>query len=774
MVSQRYNSMGRLLCFSSQRSCAILLGVCLATGTTHCSAEDASQNFVARWRDGTTLKASELQGWKSDEKPPDRGKPSNIDGATISGRRLFDPNDPVRSLRFADGQTAPIGPFVELANGDILTGTVIPISNAYSTSESTRFLSVAVSDPLATKLSNNVVRFHRDATVRIVLTDAAGRSTTPGLIVFRDGRKVIARQIHWTPGGIRFLSESSVESAAWDELADVHASQPDHLAAFQRDSATSPNGELDILGRMSTKGGAVLTYHCDRVFSMKAGQDHYHLLQPSWAENGILVPIDEIALIVYCDADEVPLSLLPAQTLAERRLTGFAGNWRRNRNVRGEPLSVGGRPAEMGVGTHSHSEVAFDLPTEAVSFSCWVGIDDSVGPGGCVRCKIFRDEIAGAPAWASGIIRGGDKPVRVEITDLAKAQRLVLVTEFAHDDRPTGTDPLDIRDAVSWLDTSVRVNRPELRDQQIAVTDVVPELLGWSMTDSMKRRISFRTHLDEKQGRWAPSMVLDAKAPTEPVQPLVLTRDVNANIGNAWLLASSGRDAHGSIGYRVTVDVDGEIINGTEGYNGNTTGYKPGDFDRVAYSLGKYQGKRVKITVKANPAKDDRQNLCGILWDELSLTPLIEGLPASTQPFEPDVKIESVASFRLIPKKGADGQVTDFSPADSPPTLRHFRMASGLDIPPEFDSVTCQLDQRWERFVACVGPAGQSNGVMQSFQVWVGNELLWESKRFTRLSRAQQVDLRLPSEKAGKLLTLRVVNETRNHATWANAGFMLE
>ena len=110
----------------------------------------------------------------------------------------------------------------------------------------------------------------------------------------------------------------------------------------------------------------------------------------------------------------------------------------------------------------------------------------------------------------------------------------------------------------------------------------------------------------------------------------------------------------------------------------------------------------------------------------------------------------------------------------STPTLRFATMTSGLDVPPNVDRVTCQLDPEWRRFVACIGPAGLSTGRIESFQVWVDDELLWQSGRFTRLTRPEQIDIRLPMEEAGRRLILRVESESQDHAVWANAGFVHE
>ena len=39
---------------------------------------------------------------------------------------------------------------------------------------------------------------------------------------------------------------------------------------------------------------------------------------------------------------------------------------------------------------------------------------------------------------------------------------LVLVADMAHRQRPSGTDPLDIRDYVDWLEPTLTLSRPQL------------------------------------------------------------------------------------------------------------------------------------------------------------------------------------------------------------------------------------------------------------------------------------------------------------------------
>ncbi|HYW78278.1 MAG TPA: NPCBM/NEW2 domain-containing protein, partial [Thermoguttaceae bacterium] len=188
-------------------------------------------------------------------------------------------------------------------------------------------------------------------------------------------------------------------------------------------------------------------------------QSHFnkHAVRPPWAGRDLQIPLVLMASQSFFRADEVPLSRLAATTLIEENITGYTWHWRRNENVRGDQLAVGTMVADLGIGMHSHCQLAFDLPDGAMSFSTWVGIDEAVGSGGCVRCRVFLDEVAGEPAWSSGLLQGVDEPAAVNIPDLQGAKRLILVAEFADEDHPPDSDPFDLRDEVAWLFPTVVV-----------------------------------------------------------------------------------------------------------------------------------------------------------------------------------------------------------------------------------------------------------------------------------------------------------------------------
>ena len=83
------------------------------------------------------------------------------------------------------------------------------------------------------------------------------------------------------------------------------------------------------------------------------------------------------------------------------------------------------------------------------------------------------------------------------------------------------------------------------------------------MTDEMRKRISSRSFYDARQGLWSPSMLLDEQRPSDAtVAPLVLSKELDIRLGNAWLVIATGRDDKGKFGHRVIVRANGKHIPG--------------------------------------------------------------------------------------------------------------------------------------------------------------------------------------------------------------------
>jgi hypothetical protein len=134
----------------------------------------------------------------------------------------------------------------------------------------------------------------------------------------------------------------------------------------------------------------------------------------------------------------------------------FLGNswpYRLDRNVTGGRLACGGAIYEKGIGMHSTSRLAFDVPPEAESFDAEIALDDAAGRRGSVFFVVYcQQQVEGEPAgdwemvYQSEMVRGGEPP-RLLSVPLDGARRLALVVQHA--------DRGDVRDHANWLHARV-------------------------------------------------------------------------------------------------------------------------------------------------------------------------------------------------------------------------------------------------------------------------------------------------------------------------------
>jgi hypothetical protein len=118
--------------------------------------------------------------------------------------------------------------------------------------------------------------------------------------------------------------------------------------------------------------------------------------------------------------------------------------YRRDRNVLGEPLAVGGQRYLKGLGMHSAARLSYPLDGQSKRFDAAVAIDDSAGGRGSV---VFGVYVLGDGEWqaayTSEVVRGGDEPQNISV-DVAGAKGLTLTVDYA--------DRGDELDHANWLD----------------------------------------------------------------------------------------------------------------------------------------------------------------------------------------------------------------------------------------------------------------------------------------------------------------------------------
>ncbi len=114
-------------------------------------------------------------------------------------------------------------------------------------------------------------------------------------------------------------------------------------------------------------------------------------------------------------------------------------NWYRNRNVLKGPLIVGGKEYSSGLGTHSASELHYQLDGKYAAFQTEVGIDDSTHGAGNVIVTILVDQRVVFQQAVQGTEK---KTVVVPRINLLQANELILKVDFGKN--------ADIQDHVDW------------------------------------------------------------------------------------------------------------------------------------------------------------------------------------------------------------------------------------------------------------------------------------------------------------------------------------
>lgn len=486
--------MDRLRWRSLRPTAQFALALCLTfTAQAHTGSPLAAEAYKAVLCDETEVTGNRLLGWFPRTKP------------SLDGKALFEDENPVRLLyntTLARSSIRP--PYVVMSNGDVVPGSVEKYDARSSKLESPELI-VSLLRPLQA-LKSNKLRVRADCVRCIVHAGPVSNDLAPGTLILHRGGSVKARSLRWTADGVIALSESAVVKARFDEIAQLDIPSANPIAGLKHDG----HGAHGLIARMETNNSAVLTYPRapsasvvvdDRVlgylhrrgydlgdaidrgwnltrrrrflfFSLRrrgTTEKRLEVVRPAWSLERIVVPNEAVNQRGYRNADEIPLSLLPAMLLSHECLVCPNLSWRRNQNLHGEALVSGGLRADLGIATRSHSEIAFQLPPGAQEFSSWVGIDRSVGSGGCVRCKVFLGDeygaqISGDPVWTSAFLRGGDRPEWIAPIDVSRAAQVVLVTEYGHYGRPDGSDPLDIRDEVDWLLPKIRLDSTTFYD----------------------------------------------------------------------------------------------------------------------------------------------------------------------------------------------------------------------------------------------------------------------------------------------------------------------
>ena len=760
-------------------------GLCAGLAVARAEAADAgSGRVLMSFSGGERLQVDDLPGWPI---------PTAADPKKVNGRNVFREDAPVRLIRDQEMRTQTRVPLLVLANGDVLNGLPKQLAATDGRHGQPQRVVVQLDSPLM-PLDGVGVSVRTDRVQRIIGQETRLRQPPPqpGTVLLLDGRELKGSSIRWQEYGLSVLTDDGIVQAAFTELADVVFPQVDLLAAAIEDSLGAGSLSGPAIMRLALRSGAVLTTsrasrEMERSRSRRSATvEVMYYVQPAWSSNPVAIPEAEIAWVGYRRADEVPLSMLPATTPVNTRLIGEPQEWLRNRSQNSQVVSLARGECDLGLATHSDSQIVFTLPAGATSFSTVVGLDRIAGPGGCVRCLVAEWDSAaqkpGKSLWDSGILLGSDSPKATGAVDVGSLKQLVLITENAHEERPTGADPLDIRDDVCWLAPLVVIDRARLTDDP-AFAVALPGLSAWEKIGDAWQNAKIGHRWNEAADRWEAVLTVPEKT------QLGLRRTAMISTANDVLELMTAVTQNPSE-QQLKLKVNGEVLTWQtsedrasmatrhERYVGpwlrrNNRFSESNEAlisDSLAYwwDLQSYRGREVNLELTISGGNRTYH----LVWHDTSLRSAVGNLPADGQLPKIDVPLTDLPIVDTSGVRGRGEPRKDMLPYSSKylePIRFLGQVRTGGYGMIRNTYYTVELKPEYKKFVAVVGGVKLTSGPMR---VMVDDQVLWEKGRVSALHPAELIEFAIPA--GSKRLTLLCGPDGGydSAAAWSDAGFV--
>lgn len=448
---------------SVPRTCAF--AALLAAILVEPAAAADNIRFSGRLRNGERIEAGELRDWHDEKAQP-----------SLEGRKLFDEGNPFRWLVDAEAPPPPTPPaYVEFVGGDRLPGRVVGAGSDSAFERSAPHLlvepAVQLDDPGANRSTR--VRVETRSLRRVVWQADHERPLRPGTVFHEDGRETTFRTLRWTESSLLALTSTGLETIPIGSVAEVHLAAGDDWDAYLDDLARLAPGAEGTLMRWETRDGLVVTSSTRRFQPMHRGDrkkhsSWVHLVQPTWSLDPFWVRFDTVRSLQFWKPTEIPLSRIRPSEVRRESVFGSAWGWRADRSSQGSALRSGPGVHGWGFGVHARTELHFDMPDYAKSIRSEIGLDSSVGSGGCARAEVFLGSDLARRLYESPLLIGSSETRDTGDRSIPSSKdgptRLVLVADMARGEEPAGGDPFDVRDTCDWLDPLVTLDPAAVLD----------------------------------------------------------------------------------------------------------------------------------------------------------------------------------------------------------------------------------------------------------------------------------------------------------------------
>jgi hypothetical protein len=319
-------------------------------------------------------------------------------------------------------------------------------------------------------------------------------------------------------------------------------------------------------------------------------------------------------------------------------------------------MAAGARPIDTGLATHSATEIAFELPPGARQVAAAVSLDALVGDRGCVQCQVRTDSEDGSQIlWDSGFLQGKDGLRATGKLAIDGAKRMVLATLFAHDGRPEGADPLDIRDEVIWVEPLIELAASN-RAAELKAVALLAGASDWTLAGDDWQRSRVESRWNAPASQWDSVLVLPQHAEVRLTRRVSVTRA--SDIVELLTVCPMDLDDHD---FRLLVN--GEVLPWENNADRNQIrqwtlrysrtrardGEQETNFsERLAYwwDLSRFRGQKVDVELIVR-GKNERNE---IAWRDLCVRSAIGNLPDDGKPLPPDVRLTALEPIAADPR----------------------------------------------------------------------------------------------------------------------------
>jgi hypothetical protein len=690
-----------------------------------------------------------------------------------NGKTPYSADDPLLALRsnLVPGQETT-GPWIQLTNGDIIPARIVrwlPAEQTAQQSLPARIEAVLEPAPNSAELISNTLLIHPDCIASYHFGASQPTQQVAGVIEYGAGRELKIRATQFRATGLECLIDKGVVTIPYDQLQTVVWPQRNTALDATRDGLWS-KAETPLPGvvRFRTARGMILTTANQLIYRSKYEErlNSTFWIQPTWSVRALGLLTEKISWVSWRAEHQVPLSALKISNVSAAN-ANKQWPWQRNRSVVGSELRVGQLLAEHGLGTHAGTVLSVPLPEQAQRLQAWVGINQSVGTGGCAKVLIRRDTVDGEVLWESDFLRGGQPATRINI-ELRGAKQLFLVVDPAHQNRPAGADPWDIRDHVDWLWPMILLNNDHLQTarQQFAESPGrwIPAMADFRLAEEFRKQVDLQPLWCRTDFRWG----IIARETDQKLPGIRYSKQLSINYQNSHVVLAAAHDGtNRGRHHQLVMQWNGTELPAT--MNGNlSTGTKSAtndDYDNRVYSAAKLIGQTGELSIRFEPDQSRNGPQAGVIVNTLAMRPIIEDLDDTGKPLTPDIELTTIQP-KILPEKAT--WKTGLTHHNRPLSIFQLEFSSGTGILKNTD-YEFKLDPKWTEFVAVIGLAEGWFSV-GPYTILLDGQPHWTSEtKFDRNSPAKQI--RVPIPAGHQTMTIRVAGR-ESLAGLGNAGFL--